>query len=124
MRSETRFSMLFLRSSACSISAGFRSRWLGAGAAVDTDRSWSKASTPAWATPPTGCGKSAARRGSASGACLWSGDQACASSVRDEARGPADEDEKPVLEADEVEEVDYEPREPGDVAAQLEPFDV
>jgi hypothetical protein len=41
-----------------------------------------------------------------------------------EAECPADEDEEPVLEADEVPEVDDEPGDPSDEAAEFQPLDV
>jgi hypothetical protein len=51
-------------------------------------------------------------------------DETCAAAVRSEAHRPADEHEDPVLEADEIEEMDDEPREPRDEAAQAEALDV
>src|SRR6059058_2592481 len=51
-------------------------------------------------------------------------DQAGATAVRDEAEGPAHDHEQPVLEPDEVPEVDNEPCDPGEEAAQLEPLDL
>src|SRR5579871_4512774 len=51
-------------------------------------------------------------------------DQPGAAPVRREARQPADHDDEPVLEADEVPEVDGQPGQPGGKAAQLESLDV
>ena len=44
--------------------------------------------------------------------------------MRREAEGPADEYEQPILEADQVPEVDSEPGHPGDEAAQPDALDV
>src|SRR4029079_14083060 len=51
-------------------------------------------------------------------------DQPGAASVRVEAHAPPDEHENAVLEADQVPEVDEEPRHPREEATQLEPVDV
>src|SRR5205814_7284787 len=67
--------------------------------------------------------RAASRRGSTHGSTRV-GDQTRATAVRDEAEGPAHDDEQPVLEADEVPEVDDEPRDPGEEAAELEPLDL
>src|SRR6266536_6679651 len=52
------------------------------------------------------------------------GDEPCAAAVRGEAERPADDDEDTVLEADEVPEVDDQPGDPGDQAAEPQPLDV
>src|SRR3712207_444131 len=51
-------------------------------------------------------------------------DESGAATVGHEAKGPADEDEQPVLEADQVPEVDEQPGRPGGEAAQPDAFDV
>src|SRR5690242_9842913 len=47
-------------------------------------------------------------------------DQAVAAAMAEEVEAPADHDQQPVLEADQVEEVDHEPRPPCHEAAQLQ----
>ena len=44
--------------------------------------------------------------------------------MREEAEGPADEDDEPVREADQVKQVHEEPGDPGDEAAQVDSLDV
>src|SRR4051812_39754155 len=51
-------------------------------------------------------------------------DQSRPAAARREAEGPADEDEQAVLGADEIEEVDEQPRQPGEEAAELHALDV
>ena len=51
-------------------------------------------------------------------------DQPLAAAVGDEADHPAGEDEQPVLEADQVEEVHDQPGDPGEQAAELEALEV
>src|SRR4051794_3052473 len=55
---------------------------------------------------------------------LVAGDQARPAAAGDEAEAPADEHEEPVLEPDEVPEVDHQPGDPGDEAAELDALDV
>src|SRR5512132_1348116 len=52
------------------------------------------------------------------------GDQPRAASMGGEAAGPANDDEEPILEADQVPDVHEEPRHPGNEAAQLQSLDV
>src|SRR5919198_3833976 len=51
-------------------------------------------------------------------------DEACAATACCEADRPADEDEQPILEADQVPEVDDEPGRPGEKAAEPDALDV
>src|SRR5437660_1050707 len=57
------------------------------------------------------------------GRCLL-GDEPGAAPTGGEAERPADEHENAVLEADQVPEVDEEPGDPGDEAAQLQALDI
>src|SRR5436190_20629623 len=65
-----------------------------------------------------------AHSGPARAGAICFGDQSCATAVGEEAERPADEDEDAILEADEVPEVDDEPGDPGDEAAQLQALEV
>src|SRR6266508_2617165 len=56
--------------------------------------------------------------------CRSARDESGATAVGREAERPADEDEQPVLEADQVPEVDDQPGRPGEKAAELDAFDV
>src|SRR5207249_8343124 len=51
-------------------------------------------------------------------------DEPGATATGEEAEGPARDDQQPVLEADQIEEMDDEPGDPGDEAADADPLDV
>src|SRR6202000_3252278 len=67
-------------------------------------------------TPSRGINRLAGRAGPRS--ALAGGDHAGAAAAAEEAERPADEDQQPVLETDQIEEVDEEPGQPGREAAE------
>ena len=69
-------------------------------------------STPGVRTPPPGPGGRLPR------------DQARTAAAGDERERPAGQDQDPVLESDQVEDVDPEPQQPGDRAAEVQPLDL
>ena len=88
-------------------------------AAVDTT---APPARPAERPTPRPAGRvTAPRSGAGRQSC---GDQPRAAAVREEADRPADDDEQPVLEADQVPEVDHEPRDPRHEAAEVHALDV
>src|SRR5581483_10520299 len=85
-------------------------------------------------TPPfthctrgAGCGSGATGSGPCSSGGLVGanrGDDARAATVCQEARTPAREYDQPVLDSDQVEEMDEEPGQPGDEAGELDPLQI
>ena len=78
----------------------------------------------AWVSPSSSTSKQAAAQLSRSSPVVEGRDESRSSPMGREAERPADENEQPILEADQVPEVDDEPGCPGEKAAEPNSFDV